>query len=57
MKLKKTRLGERPREDSRLSEALFWRHLGGGSVSGEPPAPNAAKHSRVQDASKRRDGH
>ena len=30
-------------------------HLGRGSVSGEPRAPNAAKHSRVQDASKRRD--
>jgi len=31
------------------------RHLGRGSVSGEPRAPNPAQHSRVQDASKRLD--
>src|SRR5712692_8761018 len=29
--------------------------LGRGTVSGEPRAPNPAKHSRVQDASKRLD--
>jgi len=31
------------------------RHLGRGPVSDEPRAPNPAKHSRVQDASKRLD--
>lgn len=44
-------------ESSGLGDALFWLHLGCVSVGGEPRAPNAAKHRRVQDASKRRDCH
>jgi len=47
------KLGESPAKTRRVILATLSR----GSVSGEPRVPNAAKHSRIQDASKRRDGH
>src|SRR5437660_11678222 len=43
--------------DSDGDVATGGDHLGLGSVGGEPRAPNAAKHSRVQYASERRDSH